>query len=189
MKRPGFPEGFLLAILLCIAGFIIFECVNLIMNSRIALQFTLTVTSLGYLVYLLKRSGVRTGRLTVIVLWTVITTALWLMQIPLSVFLIGQVVIIWLVRSLYYYASVLSSLVDLMLTGTGLLVAFWAIINTNNLFFSLCSFYLIQSLFVTIPEDWKKPGESKYSMAISDDKFERAYHCAEAAIRKFSSSR
>ena len=96
--------------------------------------------------------------------------------------------LIWLVRSLYFYASVVSALTDLGLSGLALAAAVWAVTHTGSLFLAIWCFFLVQALFVAIPHALSgKAAPGIQPAADRDDRFERAHRAAEAAVRKLSS--
>lgn len=185
MKRPAFSEGILLAVMFGVLGRITYTGLHLYLSGRQALLTVITMLALFYLLYLLKRSRERTGRITVFSCWLLLTVSLWLIQPSFTAFILAQAAMLWLVRSLYYYASVLSAIADLVLTGLALATVVWGAANTGSLFFCIWCLFLIQALFVTIPPQWSRQAANKGNN--TDDRFEQAYRSAEAAIRKLSS--
>ena len=94
---------------------------------------------------------------------------------------------LWMIRSLYFYSSVLSSLADLGVNGLGVAAAAWAAAPTNSIFLSIWCFFLIQALFVYIPAVVRKENTANTNPVAAKDRFEQAYREAEYALRKFSS--
>ena len=139
------------------------------------------------MVYLLSRSQEKIGRIIVFTTWCVIATFAWVISLPLMLFILIQVSMLWLIRSLYFYSSILSALIDLGITGTSLVVAIGAGLYTNSLFLGLWCFFLTQALFVFIPARISKKS-SKISLKLKrEDSFSAAHHSAESALRKLSS--
>jgi len=95
--------------------------------------------------------------------------------------------IIWVIRSLYFHASVLSAFADLGLSGFSLIAAIWAFSQTGSLFMTLWTLLLVQALFVAIPSSFRK-GDGEDS-ADEVDEFQRAHANAEAALRRLTSIR
>ena len=186
MKRPAFIEGVLLAVMLGVLGRVTYTGLHLFLSGRETLLTVITMLALCYLIYLLKNSRERTGRFTVCSCWLLLTAALCISQPPVMAFTLAQAAMLWLVRSLYFYSSVLSALADLVLTGLALTAVIWGGLYTNSLFFCIWSFFLIQALFVIIPSDWHRAANTG-SKIDNNDRFEQAHRCAEAAIRKLSS--
>lgn len=189
MNRPGFFEGVVLSVFISITGSILFHGLESLLSVNLILQPVIAVTFFIYLLYLLIRSKQRTGRITVIALWFLASLLMLSLNTPIMIFLLVQGCMLWLIRSVYFYTSVLSSAADLLLTTTGILAAVWTARYTDSLIFSLWSFYLIQALFVTIPVNWRKPALNRKTSLPADDSFEHAYHSAEKAVRLLSSER
>ncbi len=88
---------------------------------------------------------------------------------------------LWLIRSLYFYDSVLSALVDLGLTGVALVTAIWAWLASNNLFLAFWCFFLVQALFVLIPRQWSKTLNYCAGKGISSERACSEHACLERA--------
>jgi hypothetical protein len=96
--------------------------------------------------------------------------------------------IIWLIRSLNFYASALPALADLGLNGLGLAASIWAVTRTGSVFLGIWCFFLVQALFVVIPKSVRRtPGPTRIGH-MHEDRFQHAYHVAETAARKLSSN-
>ena len=93
--------------------------------------------------------------------------------------------VIWAVRSLLAYSSVLMSLIDGALCLLALGVGIWAFHAAGSLFWAIWCFFLIQSLFTLIPE---RPGRASGESARSAENsaFSEAHKTAEAALRELA---
>jgi membrane protein implicated in regulation of membrane protease activity len=91
---------------------------------------------------------------------------------------------IWLVRSLYFYNSIFSAFIDLVMTSMSLVVALWALTTSGSIFLSFWSFFLVQGLFVYIPKNFVRNKKTEGSQELHDDRFEYAHHAAEVAVAK-----
>lgn len=187
MKAPTFFEGALVAICASVAGSAVFALLTWVLARIHVLELVITVLCFAYVIYLLARSRERVGRMTVVAVWSIITLVMWLLSLPLPLFVLIHVGMIWLVRSLYFYASVLPALVDLALNGLSLAVGIWAGMHTHSLFLAIWCFFLIQALFITIPSHMRGQSDKRYSGTDGTDPFEQAHRSAEAALRKLSS--
>ena len=187
MKRPNFFEGVVVGIIASIAASALFATLTLLFNPTNVLELIVTAISFAYIIYLLARSHEKTGRIVVLTAWSVIATLAWLLSLPLTLFVFVHVALMWLIRSLYFYSSILSALIDLGLTGLSLAVAIWAGIHTSSLFLSVWCFFLIQALFVAIPARMSRQSSTQCFTPEREDPFECAHRSAEAALRKFSS--
>jgi len=186
MKRPSFFEGVVVGIIASIAGSALFATLTWLLSPANVLELIITAISFAYIVYLLARNHEKTGRIVVLTAWSVIATLAWVLSLPLTLFVFVHVAQLWLIRSLYFYSSILSALIDLGLTGLSLAVAIWAGMHTSSLFLSIWCFFLIQALFVLIPARMTKQSSTQHFTPERRDSFECAHRSAEAALRKLS---
>jgi len=193
MKRPEFSEGVIVAILVSLTATVAFTVLSSFFPTRWLLQAMIAGVSLSYVFYLLIRSQEKTGRITVIAVWGVVTVLTWLFSPSTMITLFVHVGLIWLVRALYYYTSLIVALVDLGLTLFGIAAAIWTLMYTHSLFLSVWCFFLIQALFVVLPTDlspglFKSRNKDPLRKEISpqDDVFEQAYLSAKSALRQIT---
>jgi hypothetical protein len=188
MKRPTFYEGVGVALIVSVATGILFPVLVTLFSEIFVLRSLIAGVGLAYLLYLLKRSDERVGRITTLVVWWIVTTLIWSLGLSLPLYLLAQLGLIWLTRSLYYYSSLLAALADLGLVLFGAAAATWAWLTTHSPWTTLWCFFLVQALFVFIPSRidgrWTK---SKPEMG--QDRFQRAYRVAETALTKLSNTR
>ena len=100
-------------------------------------------------------------------------------QPPLLLYLALHVGLLWLVRALYHYASVLSALADLGLNGMALAAAVWASTHTASLLLSTWCFFLVQALFVAIPRDLRDRRVAQGAPTAPADRFQQAHRAAQ----------
>jgi len=186
MSKPTFLEGIGVALVASLAGSVVFTALAPAFAGAAVLRLMVAGIGLGYVLYLLRRSRERVGRVSVVALWGVVATGLWLLHPPLSLYLVAHIGLIWLVRSLYFFASALSALADLALSGLSLAAGVWAAEHTGSLFLAIWCFFLLQALFVAIPQELRRKPLTRALDAGGDDRFERAHRVAEAAVRKLS---
>lgn len=182
MRRPNFLEGAAVALIAALAGALTYAALAWALPAGTALRLLVAGLGLGYLIYLLGRCPTRAGRLATLALWFAAAAVLWLLSPPLPLYVAGHLGLPWLARSLHYHSGPLAALADLGLTGLGLTAAVGAYLHTGSPFLALWSLFLVQALFVFIPERGAAPtGEV--------DRFQRAFQTAEAAVRKLSATR
>lgn len=186
MKRPNFMEGVLVGLIASIAGSALFVTLKWFMSYNNALELIIVGISFAYTVYLLSRSPEKTGRIVVMASWLVSAAIMWVMSLPLMLVAMIHIGMVWLIRSLYFYSSILPALIDLMLSAFSLVIAIWAGLHTSSLFLSVWCFFLTQTLFVFIPHGGKKQS-TQHPSNEQGDSFESAHRSAEAALRKLSS--
>lgn len=186
MKRPGIFQGIVIALVLAVLSSAIFMVTRPLLGGSLVLRGLISLMSLVYVLYLLRKSTVRTGRITTVAAWLVFSISIWLWSPPLTAFLLTYTGFIWLVRSFYFHSSILTSLTDLGLCCLAVIAAAWAATQTNSLFLSVWCFFLVQALFVLVPAGWARRSE-KTGIALCSDRFTGAYRNAEAAWRRLSS--
>ncbi len=186
MKTISFFEGVIVAVIASLVGSVVFVGLASLFGGGGLFRLLVTGLAFAYLLYLLARSHHRVGRVSVIGIWLVISLAGWILIPSTLLYLVIQLCLIWLIRSLYYYSSVLAALLDLALVGLSLMSAIWAWHNTHSLLLSLWCFFLVQALFVLIP---RQLGSRKTTAKpVRDtDRFERAHRAAQVAVRKLTS--
>jgi hypothetical protein len=186
MKCPTFFEGVTLALAVSIGGSLLASIFSTVLPANMVLHLLIAGPAFVYVIYLLSRSKERTGRVTVIAVWCVAAASIWVFSPSFVMYAVLHLILIWLVRSLYFYSSVLSALTDMGLSGLGLLTAVWAGSWTGSIFLSLWCFFLIQALFVFIPTSWRGRTFSTMETPVTENPFDIAHRAAEAAVRKLS---
>jgi hypothetical protein len=186
MRRPTFLEGAGVALAASISGGVLFEALTTVFVSSFVLRLLIALMGLFYLLYLLGRSGEKIGRVTSLATWLVVVVLIWLMELNLAFYLMAHLGLIWIIRSLYFYSSLISALADLGLVLIGTAAAVWATLKTGNLFLGFWSFFLTQALFVVIPNTWKGSAVKNKSAKYEEDRFQHAYRMAETALTKLS---
>ena len=189
MKQPTFSEGVAVALVAGVAGSVLYTALTSLFAGAAVLRLLVAGLGFGYVIYLFSRSRVRTGRLTALGFWTLAAGTTWWMAPSLSLYLLVHLGLVWLIRSLYFYSSMLSALADLGLGVFGLAAAVWASIQTGSLFLGIWCFFLIQALFVAIPASLDGKASHRQPAPDREDRFERAHRAAETAVRKLSSIR
>ncbi|MEW8693460.1 MAG: hypothetical protein AB2535_20695 [Candidatus Thiodiazotropha endolucinida] len=189
MKRPGFFEGVGVALVATIGGGVLFSALTTVFVTDFVLRLLIAAMGLLYVIYLLRRSGEKVGRLTSVSVWLAAAVVIWLMGLSLPFYLMAHLGVVWLIRSLYFHSSLISALADMGLVLFGLATAVWALLQTGNLFLSVWSFFLVQALFVFIPNTWKRASKQATAVNSTDDGFQLAHRTAEAALAKLSTVR
>jgi hypothetical protein len=186
MKRPSFLQGVGVALLASFSGGVLFNVLSGPLPSELVLRAVIAMLGLAYTLYLLIHSEERVGRVTTVMLWSVMFTISWLGAPSLMLYLLLHVGSLWLVRSLYYYTSLLSALLDLSLCAMSLATALWAAAHTGNIFIAIWCFFVGQALFVGIPTSMRRQEPAADSELIDYAIFQRAHRTAEAALRRLS---
>jgi ABC-type transport system involved in multi-copper enzyme maturation permease subunit len=184
MTRPTFLEGVGVALAASLSGAAAYTALSAAVGVGM-LRPVIAGLALGYLVYLLARTPVRVGRVTAFLAWCLAAVGLWVAAPPLALYLLLHVGMLWLIRALFFHASLVSALADLALGLLALAAGLWALAQTGSLLLGLWCFFLVQAGFVAIPPGSaaRRPGREP----SREDAFEHAHRIAEAALRKHAS--
>lgn len=185
MSKPRFFEGVALAVLLAVSGASLLTVLMPLLDSAIAWRLITAVLAATYLLYLLRRSAEPAGRLLIPGLWLLLTVGAWALLGPLG-FLVLQTSALWLVRSLYFHASVLPALLDMALSALSLAAALWAL-GSGSWLLAVWSFFLVQACFVWIPTF--RPTASADAAPDGTTQFEMARALAQSALHRLASGR
>lgn len=181
MKDPGFREGAIVALIIATGGALGQSALVWMLPEGAGTRLLIGLLGLAYLIYLLHRSPQRAGRVTTLALWLVAAGLLWFGWPPVSLYLLGHVGLLWLARSLHFHRGPLGALADLALTALALTAALGALLHTGSLFLALWCLFLVQALFVFVPD---RGGSG--IRGPEEDRFERAHRSAEAAVRQLT---
>ncbi len=188
MKKPSFYHGIAVAFIMSFFASALLTALPPMATSLWLPKTIITLVALAYLIYLLSASSSRSGKITTVSLWFVVSGFTWFLTPPLLIFILIHIGMIWLIRSIYFYKSILMAIADMGLSVLGLIAAIWAFESTDSLFLSFWCYFLVQALFVFIPAGLQRP-TSKSSTAeqsSKDEAFQRAYRSAEAALRRLN---
>lgn len=186
MKAPSLFEGIVVAIGASIGGGILTALLPIVTSEYTAVRILLSLLAISYLLYLMKRSNERIGRIVMLALWLIVTLGSLLAGTSLIYFALIQIAAIWITRSLYFHASVLPAFLDLGLACFGLVASAWAILQTGSVMAAIWCFFLTQSLFVLIPVFSSNHDTQGCSNPVEQDRFQSAHRVARDAVRKLS---
>lgn len=185
MKRRSLIQNIGIAMLLTIiaafAGFIFHQ----VIGWNEVVRLVMMVVTVVYLVYLIYQSRVRAGKLTLTIICLTISLFGFFFVEQSGFLLVIAAGMIWVVRSLLNYSSILPVITDLGLCIFSLAGAGWAFSISGSIGAAVWCFYLMQSLYCLIPQQY---GETKQVAAAepSVDHFDHAYQSAEEAIRQIA---
>ena len=184
MKKATFPEGVGIALIASIAVASLFTVMSSLFIGGNLFMLLVAGLAFTYILYLFMRSKERVGRVTVVMGWFVITFMSLVFIESLILYLSIQLFMVWLMRSLYFYNSIFSALIDLSMTAMSLVVAIWTLSVSGSLFLTFWSFFLVQALFVYIPKNFSTKQKREFINEEDNDKFDYAHHAAEMAVEK-----
>ena len=184
-NRMSLGQGIIGAFALSLCGAAVLAVLGPWFGFGSVLRAVIAVLGLIYVLYLVSQGGERIGRITTVACWVICAGIAWYSGLGFTAFVLVQVGLVWLVRSLYYYAGLLPALIDCGLTLLGTAFAVWAAQRTGSFGLALWCFFLVQAFHVLIPVSIRAGSITPQA----DDPFARAHRAAEAAVRRLSSAR
>ncbi len=188
MKSLGILDGVIVAFAISLGAGAIALLFGGFVSYASLFNALLLGATLVYLVYLLRRSEARVGRVVAVGAWAAASLACWSFDLPLFEQVLIQAGFIWLIRSLYFHASIFAALLDFGLVSVGLAAATWAMLNTASLAAALWSFFLVQALFCWIPDLARRRSGREPSSEADSHSFQSAHRVALDAVRKLTQS-
>ena len=188
MNRPSFWREVGVALALSSVGAIVFHAMVALTGSAAALHLIIATIGLVYAVLLLRGLRARAGRLLAVAAWLALDAALFVLDPPLLLWLLAQTFAIWLLRYWCCYGSVVAALADGALNLFALAAAMVGAAHSRSLFLALWSFFLVQALFVLIPETLRPRivAEIHDRSRDDEDRFDQAHRSADAALRRLT---
>ena len=185
MKSPSLSGGLAFAFCAAIATAILTLSLPIILPV-LAPKFTLALITIGYLFYLIKQSGEKTGRIVTGGIAIGVSILTLTISMSLIEFILIQLGLIWIVRSLYLRARPIPALIDGLLIVAGILLASWGILQTQSLAIAVWCFYLTQALFIDWPNRFFKEDADINSDSVNQQRFDQAWLAAQQAVEKLS---
>ncbi|EGV31679.1 hypothetical protein ThidrDRAFT_1880 [Thiorhodococcus drewsii AZ1] len=182
MKKPGFGEGVLVALVAAILGAVVFDGLTLLVPASVAANWVLMGLGFGYVLYLLGRADPSVGRLPLFLLWLAVTLVSWSLTSDFGIFCLAQLAVLWLVRALCFHAGPVAAAMDLGLFLLGGLAGFWAAQRTGSPFLVIWTCFLVQAFFVYI----RRPTGAVSGASVESDAFGQAERAAERALSRLS---
>lgn len=185
MKAPTFLQGAIAAAILAFFASATIATLTPFLGLGTVLRLAAPLLAAAYLVYFLRASQQRTGRLATLSLWTALTAITWWAAPSLPLYLLIHAGALWLIRSLYSYAGVIPALMDLGLCVLSVLAFGWVFMRTGGVFLATWSFFLVQALWVAIPT--RIGGREATRAPGGNERFDRSRRQADQALRQLYS--
>ncbi|MEL7022304.1 MAG: hypothetical protein AAGL69_01080 [Pseudomonadota bacterium] len=185
MTRPSFWHGVVVAAILAVFASAFVAALLPFIGTSTVLRWVIPLLGLGYIAYLLSRSGVKVGIATTLLTWSITSLAIAWFVPTLPLYLLIHVGLIWIVRSLYFYSGVLPALIDLGLSIASVSAMVWAVTRSGSILLATWCFFLIHALFTAIPARIRRTPRS--TTHTNPDHFQRARRQADAALRQLFS--
>lgn len=184
MRAVTFFEGAFVALLLAFLASMGFAVLSSIFPQGLALRLSITSLATIYVAYLLVRSNERIGRLTVAIGWLIACGLLIIVYPSATTHLVVLAGLIWIVRSLFCYASVVCAFADLALTAAAIVAALWAASETHSVAIATWCFFLVQAIFIRIPRSLDQSIDDRNDGSDTQDHFAQSLSVAETAAKK-----
>jgi hypothetical protein len=190
MRPSSLIQGMLVAFGLSVIAkplLLVFTVLALRMDNQLLIASLVA----AYILYIMSRRVGRVGRVTLAVLsWGLLFGVCFMGASIGSVILLG-LGLIWLVRSVLRYTSLLSALLDALLCAVSLAGAALITMFSGSVALTVWGFFLCQALWVFIPTTFGGLAKSLYVATDgcegrASDRFTCAYHAAEAALRSLA---
>lgn len=185
MNRPNFYHGVAVAAVLAFVASTVIATLTPFVGLSSVVRLMIPALSLAYILYLLRSSAERTGRITTLSLWSALAVVTWWVCPPLPFYVLVHAGAIWLVRSLFFYSGILPALMDLSLSALSVSAFVWAVSRTGSVFLATWSFFLVQAVFIAIPAAIGRKGKPGHH--ADNETFERARRQADDALRQLLS--
>lgn len=182
MKKITLVEGIgvaVLAVLISLAaGFVI----RYFFGWDTVFKTNASLLTIAYLVYLIRKSRFRAGKVALSIGCPVILLAAVYFFKTAEGLLAFETGMVWIVRTILHHSGVLAASADLVLCLISSALAGWAFTAVDSMTAGVWCYFLAQSLWVLIPGS---PASKRHAPEKGTDRcrFNRAYESAEEALR------
>ena len=188
MMRLSFIEALLFAAGLSAAGTLLAHVLSPLFGLALISRALCSALSLAYVLFLLMRSRLQRGRVSLLTGWLCAAVLIALLCPSLLSMVAAHLSLIWLTRALLFHASLLTALADLGVSALSLAAGCWALLETDSLFAGLWCLCLVQAGCALLPLRLGKAGPSSVAGSDHEQRFTRAARVAEQALRTRASS-
>jgi len=162
-----------------------------ILSDRMDNQLLIASLTAAYMLYIMSRRAGRVGRVTLAVLSWGLLFGACLMGASIGTVMLLGIGLLWLVRSVLCYTSLLSALLDGLLCAMSLAGAAMIAMFTGSVALTVWGFFLCQALWVFVPVTFGRLAKCRCIATQgfkggAPDRFSRSYHAAEAALRSLA---
>ena len=181
MNRPTILQGIGVAALLAAATLPLFRVLQHLFDETTAIEVMSVLLCLAYLGYLLGLSRAGAGKISIAAASVLLLTGAVAAGMPATGLIVLATALIWTVRTLTAYRSLVSAVLDCLLNLASLSAGVWAYGVSGSFAAGTWCFFLTQALFVLIPERLGRR-QPMDETDTADDRFARARRAAEAAL-------
>jgi len=191
-RVPGFFGEIVFGFCLSLVAAAVAMTLSFVLPTAFVARLVVAGLGLALILRTLARSDESTGRIVTMLVWCVVAAAVWLTGASFPVFVIVQVAMLWLVRSLFSCSSLIEAALDLGLTLLALSFAVFAAVRTDSLFLAAWCFVLVQAFRASIPDFASRLCAGKADAQHGDDPnrtFNDAFRAADEALRRMAGQR
>lgn len=181
MNRPTLIQGVGTAILISALAFAADRVLNALAGGDPTPKGIAALALAAYLITLAGKNRGRAGGITLGLLCVLLLGLGYLSGATVSGMVVGGAVLIWLVRSMTFYSSLIAAAADALIGLLALGAAAWAVSAGGGVVALLWCFFLVQALHAMIPSR-VGPKVTRHRRASGGDRFSRAHGAAETAI-------
>lgn len=191
MRPASLIQGIVVALGLSIAAKPLLMLYS-VLSPSVDNQLLIASLAVAYLLYMLSRRAGKVGRITLGVFGGGLLFGASFIGMSTGMVILLGVGLIWLVRSVLRYSSLLSAMSDALLCAVSLGCATAIAMFTGSAAFTVWGFFLCQALWVFIPKRFAFMAKGLFSPTAEDgmgqnpDPFNRSYQAAEAALRSLA---
>ena len=189
MKRLSFIDALLFAAALSVIGSVLAVLLAPLCSGVLLSRALCTALALAYVLFLLMRSRLRNGRVTLLAGWSLAALAIALFCPSLLTLVAAHLTLIWLIRALLFHSSLLTALADLGLCALSLAAGYWALMETGSLFLSLWSLGLVQAACALLPTRLGAARSVANASTDDEQRFTSAARVAEQALQSLAAPR
>ena len=184
MKRLSFMDAVLVALVFSGAGALLAAVLTPLLGVALVSRALCVLLALAYVLFLIARSGLRHGRVTLLCAWLLAAIAITFLCPTLFSMAAAHLTLVWLTRALLMHTGVFTAMADLMLCALSLAAGCWAFVETASVFASLWTLGLVQAASALLPM-------RRDTVRAHDDDadFSQAARAAEQALRAFERAR
>ncbi|MCB0322868.1 MAG: hypothetical protein KDD69_04820 [Bdellovibrionales bacterium] len=183
MKPITLSEGIVVAVVSTVVAAPLSMALWLVFGSAY-IYLSVFCLAVGYHAYLLRRAGRKAGKAVVGLCALAVLGAATLFGSLGEAVIVG-VAFIWIIRSVFYQRSVISSLADLFLCGLSIGAGAWGFAVSSSVLVAVWCFFLVQAAVALVPTELgrRRSGET-FGTADEALRFDRAYGAAQVALRE-----
>jgi hypothetical protein len=174
----------MVALVLSITGGALHVLLRLVAAPWEARTLSIAAIGLGYGLYLVWRSPIAAGRISLVLLWAVVSVPVLLLAPHWT--LPVQLALLWLTRALFWQQGIGAALADLLLIVVGLGGGLWALTATGSLAAALWTFFLVQAPFLAAGSLVSAAPPPSTADTNDEDHFERAERSASASLHRLA---